>query len=74
MSQSPIQPDRLAISQAIAERLEEIHEAQRTPLAIVMGPDIARLFQDDSSGSAGLFYLPIEIDATGRGWEIRTKL
>ena len=62
----PPETDALTIAKAIGCRLHEIRDGG-TPLAIIMGPDIAPVFRKAglggwSCGRPELFNLPVEID------------
>jgi hypothetical protein len=74
----PPDTDTLAISKTIARRLHEIRDSGGTPVAIIMGPDIAPIFRAEGIGGWAygrpeLFNLPVEIDGRAEGWSVRVK-
>ena len=74
----PPDTDTLTIAKAIARSLHAARERGETPVAIIMGPDIAPVFRREgiggwSHGRPELFSLPVEIDPEAEGGTIRVR-
>ena len=74
----PPDTDALTIAKAIARSLHAARERGETPVAIVMGSDIAPIFRQAgiggwSYGRSELFSLPVELDSQAEGWAIRVR-